>query len=174
MLSCKNTSETTGIGNFKVSGYVKEFGNSKILFWAANPPTYGSSYTGSGLPFPNPNIAYENTENKGIVTCQNGNYTFNLQFPNAYYKGLGTVYVEPCYHVKLCGSEKIYTFKLSSGIPFRMITYPASYSSKPRTSATFYDVKDNGIRTQEQILRDSGFPSLNKIPKSFWGKKPPN
>ena len=25
--------------------------NGRTLFWAANPPTYSSSFTGSGMPF---------------------------------------------------------------------------------------------------------------------------
>ena len=29
------------------------------------------------------------------------------------------------------------------------------------------------IRGQETILRDSGFPEVNVMPKNFWGLKPP-
>ena len=148
-------------------------GNSRILFWAPNPPTYTSSYTGSGLPYPNPNVAYENTVNRGSVMAENGNFEFRLRYPNAYYIGLGSSYVSPCCHIKICGSDQIFTIKLGNGIPFRMLTYPPSYGTVPRKDATFYSGRDKlPVRTQEQILRDSSYPSKNVMPKNFWGLRP--
>ena len=41
--------------------------NGLVKFIAANAPDYRQSYSGSGLPFPNPEIAYENTPNKGTA-----------------------------------------------------------------------------------------------------------
>ena len=29
-------------------------------------------------------------------------------------------------------------------------------------------------RTQEQILRDSGFPEINQMPPNYWGLRPPH
>ena len=29
------------------------------------------------------------------------------------------------------------------------------------------------VRTQEQVLRDSGYPEDNRMPDNFWGLKPP-
>ena len=31
--------------------------NPMIMFWASAPPTYSTSYSGSGLPYPNPEIS---------------------------------------------------------------------------------------------------------------------
>lgn len=172
--SCEGVPETKGQGNFTVKGKVEDFGNSKILFWAPNPPTYLNSYSGSGLPYPNATIAYENTVNKGTTTCKNGEFQFQIEFPNAYYRGLGTVYVPPCYHVKKCGSSKMYTFEINQGIPYRMLTYPMRSEDVDRESTDFYDVSFQGVRTQEQILRASSFPAENKMAPRFWGGKPPN
>ena len=36
-----------------------------------------------------------------------------------------------------------------------------------------FDKEGLPIRTQEQILRDSGYPKDNRVPDNFWGLKPP-
>ena len=172
--TCDGVVEDSGEGEFVVKGHINEIGNSKILFWAPNPPTYNTSFSGSGLPFANPDMAYENTPNRGMVTAVNGSFEFRVKYPNSYYMGLGTVHVEPCCHVKMCGDDKIHTIKLGNGIPFRMLTYPPTMGSAPRANPSFYAVRDKQpvVRTQEQILRDSGFPEENKMPSDFWGLRP--
>ena len=44
---------------------------------------------------------------------------------------------------------------------------------KPRKCPLFYHNPRLTVRSQEQILRDSGYPSENKMPDDFWGKRPP-
>lgn len=167
-LDCNNLQLSPSEGEFTVNGNLKQAAGKKMQYWASAPPTYINSYSGSGLPYPNQEIAYDTNDNKGVIEVDNtGNFTFQLKFPNAYYSGLGKNYVEPCFHVKVCDSEEIYTFQLSNGIPYRMMTYS-------RTSPLFYQGRDElPIRNQEQILRDSGYPSVNKMPENFWGTKPP-
>ena len=133
--SCNNKVINSGSGEYTVKGYLEGAGNSNIFFWAPNPPTYTSSFSGSGLPYPNANIAYENTPNKGMIQAESGNYEFKLRFPNAYYAALGSKYIEPCCHLKICGSDKIHTINLSHGIPYRMLTYPEFAN---RTGTEFY------------------------------------
>ena len=43
-----------------------------------------------------------------------------------------------------------------------------------RTNPLFYKTNYWKLRTQERILRDSGYPSENVTPKDFWGKRPPS
>ena len=177
--NCEGMVLDSGDGEYIVKGKVKNGGNSNIMFWAPNPPTYVTSYAGSGLPFANPEMAYDNTPNKGMVKAKNGSFEFKVRYPNSYYMGLGTVCVEPCCHIKICGKKsdnKIHTIKLGNGIPFRMLTYPpTSETGRPRSSATFYSGGwELPVRTQEQICRDSGYPEVNKMPKDFWGLTPPN
>ena len=171
-LDCNNLQLSAGEGEFTVNGNLKQAAGKKIQYWAAAPPTYINSYSGSGLPYPNQEVAYDTNDNKGVIEVDNsGNFTFQLKFPNAYYSGLGTNYVEPCFHVKVCDSDEIHTFQLNNGIPYRMMTYPNHHL---RTSPFFYQGRDElPIRNQEQILRDSGYPSVNKMPENFWGTKPP-
>jgi len=175
---CDGVVLDSGEGEYIVKGYLSSAKNSTILFWAPNPPTYTQSYSGSGLPYANPNMAYENTPNRGAVKATNGKFEFRVKYPNSYYVGLGTVYVEPSCQVKICGTNsdnKIHTIKLGNGIPFRMLTYPPSFKTIARENAHFYDGRDKmPVRTQEKILRDSGYPIENNMPKNFWGTTPPH
>lgn len=180
--TCKGIVLDSGDGEFIVKGYVKSLQTDPtVLFWAANPATYCQSFSGAGMPFPNPEIAYDNTPNRGAVKAHGNQFKFKVRFPNAYYTNLGSTYVEPCVHIKVCGdndptNDKIHTVKLGHGIPFRSTTntpYPKVTNS--RTSPLFYSGRDNlPMRTQEQILRDSSFPKINNTPKNFWGKTPPH
>jgi len=174
--TCEGNVMNEGEGEYLVKGKLKGVGNKTILFWAPNPPTYNSSYTGSGIPYANADMAYDNTPNRGMVKTTNGKFEFKVKYPNSYYIGLGTLTVEPCCHIKICGdkSEKIHTIKLGNGIPFRMLTYPPLTDEKPRKNTLFYkETYEGPLRTQEKILRDSTYPEKNKMPDNFWGLKPP-
>ena len=174
--TCKGVVLDSGDGEYVVKGNISSLGNNKILFWAPNPPTYTTSFTGSGLPYANPTMAYDNTPNRGMTTANNGNFEFRLRYPNSYYMGLGTVCVEPSCHIKLCGDNsdgKIHTIKLGNGIPFRMLSYPPTSDTRARANPSFYEGRDKlPVRTQEQVLRDSGYPEANVMPKDFWGLTP--
>ena len=178
---CEGVVLDAGQGEFVVRGKVETISNSAtIMFWAANPPTYCTSYSGSGLPYPNADIAYENTPNRGAVKSNNGEFEFRVSYPNSYYAGLGTVYVEPCVYIKVCEGDdsknNVKKITLGNGIPFRMLTYPPSQpKTAPRENPSFYKGRNNlPHRTQEQILRDSGFPEQNKMPDNFWGLAVPH
>ena len=109
----------------------------KIVYWAANPPDYIQSFSGSGLPFPNPQVAYQNTPNLGAVNLQGNTYSFDILFPNSYYTQLGTIYNEPRVSLKLCSSNKDYdiqTIILQNPIPYRSLAYAAPYLTIPRTT----------------------------------------
>ena len=179
--TCEGIVMDAGQGEFVVKGNVQtKTSNATILFWAANPPTYRSSYSGSGLPYPNADIAYENTPNRGAVKSNGGSFTFKVSYPNSYYAGLGSVYVEPCVYIKVCEGKdegnNVKKITLGNGIPFRMLTYPPSQpKTAPRSSPLFYSGREKlPVRTQEEILRSSGYPEKNIMPSNFWGLKPPH
>ena len=145
-----------------------------VKYSAANPPTYSSNFSGSGLPYPNIEVAFENTPNKGVVEIHNMSFNFSIRYPNSYYKNMGTVHVKP--HVKVLlfndkneniGEEKI--LYLGEGIPFRAIS-----RNIKNTSPLFYVNNNLPIRTQYQILLDSAYPSTNTVPNNFWGSMPPH
>ena len=69
--SCKGVVLDNGFGDLVVKGSVdSENANPTIIFWAANPPTYNTSYSGSGLPFHDPIQAHDRTPNKGAVVLK--------------------------------------------------------------------------------------------------------
>ena len=176
--SCEGMVLDSGYGDMIVRGTVNSKSeNPTIIFWAANPPTYVTSYSGSGLPYHDPIQAYDRTPNKGAVIAKNRKFEFAVKYPNAYYTGLGTDYQPPHVHIRVCeenGDSKLHTINLGDGIPFRLLTYPPPPGSAPRSGPMFYSGMDKlPIRTQEQICRDSGYPSVNKMPKNFWGLVPP-
>jgi hypothetical protein len=172
-LNCDYVIENPGKGEFVVKGRLQKGGKQKIVYYAANPATYNGSFTGSGLPFPNPEVAFENTPNNGTVyTSANGEFEFRVFYPNSYYVGLGTIYVSPHVFIKTCDSEDVHSIYLGDGIPFRMLTYPSPPFTAPRRCPMFYAEGGRQMppRSQEQILRDSAYPETNKMPANFWGK----
>jgi len=167
-------------GNINVSGRVKSnIEDPVILYWAGNPADKLTSYSGSGLPFSNPEQAYENSINQGATKASNREFSFNIQMPNSYYVGLGSLYIPPHLHIKVCEpgvDSSFHTIKLSEGVPYRTLTYTAPPSKSSRINPLFYSNRYGcgklPHRSQEQILRDSSYPTNNKMSDDFWGLKP--
>jgi hypothetical protein len=174
---CNGTVLYNGSGDLTVKGQLKNpSAQTTIYFWAAAPPTKGTSFSGSGMPYPNPLVAYDRTPNKGVVTTVNGNFTFSIKYPNAYYIGLGSLYIPPHINFKVCSpgvADAYFSVQIDDGIPFRMLTYPAPPTKKPRLSPMFYCEPERGARSQEEILLASKYPSNNTMPDNFWGNRPP-
>jgi hypothetical protein len=173
-ISCQGIVSHTGEGNLTINGTLKGYEGQDvdIIYWAAAPATRGIGFTGSGLPYANPNQAYDQTPNQGAARAMNGQFKITLKSPNAYYVGLGSLYVPPVVHVKVCGDNVVHHVPIGSGIPFRTLTYPAPPSQNPRTNAMFYCTGELPIRTQEQILRDSAYRADQPMPDNFWGLRP--
>lgn len=169
-------------GDIIVKGRVKTMGADRVMFWASAPPTYSMSFSGSAMPYPNPIVAYDRTPNRGVVQVgPGGAFEFRIKYPNAYYVGLGSLYIPPHVNLKMCkaGSDEAdpanptATVVIDQGIPFRLLTYPAPPSKKPRISPVFYCEPCQGARSQEAILRASAYPEKNITPDNFWGTRPP-
>jgi hypothetical protein len=174
---CQGAMINEGSGDILVSGTVKSSTSDPlIVYWAASPPTYSTAYSGSGLPYPNPEVAYNRTSNSGAIRAENRRFSFRIKYPNSYYVGLGSLYVPPHVHIKVCEpgmNDKYFSVQIDDGIPFRTLTYPAPPSNKPRLSAIFYHEPEQEARSQEQILYDGGYPETNTMPDNFWGLRPP-
>ena len=175
--NCKGTVVDSGKGTFLVKGTINTTAvNPTVLYWAAAPPNYRTSFSGSGMPFPNPEVAYENTPNVGAVQAPGGAFEFRLNYPNSYYTHLGSVYKSPRVHIKACGDGKevVKTILLGTGIPYRLLTFPPPPCDTPPYGPMFYKKIYKGpIRSQEQILLDSQYPQKNVWAPGFWGLKPP-
>ena len=158
--------------NNRIMDYLKK-NRIYLRYWAANPPTTGSSFTGSGLPYPNRDIAYENTPNQGTIEIYDINFSLKFIKPNSYYIDEGKVLVRPHVNFMFTIGENvpiggIYKREIEDYIPYRTL-------SMVRKNVMFYQNAPLPIRTQEQILRDSGYPEKTmKEHTNFWGLKPPN
>lgn len=175
--NCTINSKSSNNGNYILNG---ELHNDKkevlrghkmhMKYWAASSPDRRLSNAGSALPFPNEDVAFEGTNNCGIVPILNGRFKMSLLNPNSYYKNMGTILVPPTVEFQMCdeygncvGPKQCLILRKSQ--PYRNLYYDVN-----RTSPNFYKNKFI-VRGQESILRDSGYQ--NSFGNSdFWGYKP--
>lgn len=171
-----NVFEIKGVltGNLLLMSSIKQL---NLKYWAAAPPTYGSDFSGSGMPYPTKMIAFENSPNKGFVEIKNGSFQFRLNYPNSYYDNMGNVYIPPQVNIEVYDSNnelvsEMITINLGEGIPYRTLTWPVqrNWNEGP----LFYKNDNLPVRTQFQILCDSAYPKTNNMPANFWGLTPPH
>ena len=145
----------------------------QLKYWASNSPDTRASFSGSGLPFPNETIAYQNTKNQGTYELINRNFSLNMIKPNSYYTNQGKILVKPHINIMFMTGDnkslgKVYKVDIEDYIPYRTL-------SMVRKDVMFYHNAPLPIRTQEQILKDSAYPEETmKEHNNFWGLKPPN
>jgi hypothetical protein len=183
--TCDISVSTNETGCVLFEGSVKEPLRSKLLtspgeiyvqFWAPSPPDYRTSFSGSGLPFPSEEFAFESSPNIGKVPLAiDGTFRLKLRYPNSYYKRLGAIYVQPSVKLLFRDNEsnmigKVVTVTLGEGIPFRTLSWPKNRNWN--RGPMFYCNPGLPIRTQAQILMDSAYPTINKEPSNFWGLRP--
>jgi hypothetical protein len=97
-----------------------------IKYWAANPMIRNYSYSGSGLPYPNPEVAYHNTPNSGLINPEDNDqdqeFIITLKHPSEYYVKLGKKLLKPHVHLLLVDQNKIITVVIGDAIPNRSLT----------------------------------------------------
>jgi len=158
-------------GKVIVEGHITALpGPMKIVWKAAAPNTRGISFSGSGLPHPNAEQAFDVRSMSGTVMSPDGTFRLVLdEVPGAYYAGLGSIYVPPHVQVDVLGkSGKQWTGNIlvqDYAAPFRWISgAPPGFQeeSSDEGRAMFYKWNpDSGVRSQEAILRSRGYPSTN-------------
>src|SRR3989344_7540725 len=87
-------------------------GGQVLKYQASAPVDFRLSRSGSGLPFPNPEIAYQGTPNQGTTTIHNGAFQFQIFYPSSYYVHNGSQLVQPHVHFTIDDSEY---FKIQLG-----------------------------------------------------------
>lgn len=144
-------------------------------YYAAAPPDARASFTGSGLPHASWEQAMFNTPHRGVVKVSyNGRFEVRLaNTPGTYYARCGSERVPPTLFLEYTvdGAPKRTSVQVAPGLAFRDLTYPAS-----RRDAAFYRSSYAGpARSQEQILRASGYPAppAQGSPPGHWGDRPP-
>ena len=129
---CFSTVKNTTNPNYVVKGIVPAgiSPNTKVNFWAASPPDRMTTFAGSGLPFPNPEMAFENTPNKGAVRAVGGAFQISVQFPNSFYVNMGKTLLPPHVLVKFCDPRsEVKAIVIGDPIPNRSLTsLPGNYT----------------------------------------------
>jgi hypothetical protein len=151
--------------------------HTHIKWWAPNAPTKTGSFSGSGMPFPNEKIAYDNTPNQGFSLLTGLTFGVDLQFPNSYYTQLGRKYVPPQLKYQMCDSQgnncsPIYKIKLGEGIPFRYQSFPPQRNWN--IGPMFYCNPNVVVTTQAKRLVANAYPKDGVQPPNFWGTISPN
>ncbi len=96
----------------------KHLAGKTVDYLAADPITRGYSYSGSGLPYPNAQIAYEGRSNVGqFVLDETGCGEFDIESPAAFYVKQGSILLNP--HVNLYLPELGWMFTVDVGRPVR-------------------------------------------------------
>lgn len=142
----------------------------EIAYLAAAPADHITSYAGSGLPFPNKEIAYLNTPNKGTAKLTLRRFEINILMPNSYCVDMCNELVKPTLLLKYTNNNIVRIIRVPVGnrIPYRSQNYPVQ-----RTGPNFYSAGSTmPIRSQYQILLDSAYPKVNQMPENHWGLKP--
>lgn len=83
-VSC-SVKNTDTFGKINITGSVSNpLLYKSMMLIASSPIDRMINYSGSGLPFPCSDIAFENTPNKLIIDSS-GNFNTNFYYPNSYY-----------------------------------------------------------------------------------------
>ena len=157
-LDCKGMAINTGQGEILVQGEVNsKTPNPVIVYWAPNPPTYTTSFSGSALPYHDSIQAYNKTPNIGAVECVNRKFEFRIKYPNSYYIGLGSLYVPPHVHFKVC--EESHWQEGTGGVRF-IIPNPNEIENDDENNKKLNNKVQEVINTNEfhTIQIDEGIP----------------
>jgi hypothetical protein len=127
---------------------------SEMIVIAANPIDRMMNYSGSGLPFPSPEIAFEGTPNMHVIGSDGViNVTFTR--PNSYY-AIGAERIEPSVFVKLNTNKEsdpvTVQFKLTDLYPLKSVYYR---KEREELGPLFYEKKAEiiGVRSQYEIIK---------------------
>ncbi len=117
-----------------IKGYLKNPSTyTKKIIAAPNPPDKRSSYSGSALPFPCQEIAFEKTKNFYEIT-NTGVIDVKFTFPNSYYNPEGTVKI--CSPIALILDNNNYVYETKDLYPLKTLR------DRVRGTPLFYGLKE--------------------------------
>jgi len=152
ILYCKidfnNYSEIYVSGNIKNPERYK-----KLLLIAPNPIDRMTNYSGSGLPFPCADIAFENTPNKHII-LSSGVFSVTFLYPNSFYMPNGRDKIISSIFFSLTDANNTTThirYELKNINALRTLINRSS-----RQDPNFYGAKDHllPIANAEDVMRE--------------------
>tara|TARA_B100000965_G_C19415895_1_gene679880 strand:- start:140 stop:628 length:489 start_codon:yes stop_codon:yes gene_type:complete len=122
-ISCKVLRENI---NIYIDCTIKdEMLNNKVYYYAANTPDRLTNFSGSGLPFPSREVAFEGSPNIGRKLINNETKQFRLELlrPNTYYDENYEL-VEPEVIIKYVlknNKTRVLNIPIDNKIPFRSL-----------------------------------------------------
>jgi hypothetical protein len=139
--------------HIKITGTIKNRGlYSNVLLIAANPIDRMGSYSGTGLPFPCADVAFEGTSNSQVIHSDTVNATFT--YPNSYYTvAIKKKLVSSIFFVLEThdGKTQVVRFELKDLYPLRTLVNRESRTG-PEFYATKYEILP--VDTAEIIMKE--------------------
>lgn len=164
-----NIKQENLISKVQLNGIILDDVDDNIIkYVAASPVTHNTSFSGSGMPYPNEKVAFTNTPNKGLQKLKLNKFNINILMPNSYCKDLCNKIVEPTIYIKYNSNNETVILNIPVGnkIPYRNHTF-----NDKRKDPLFYE-NNLEILTQEEILLNSSYPNNNNYYNNHWGYKP--
>ena len=135
-----------------LNGYIKNPSQyDKMLVIASNPIDRMTNYSGSGLPFTNENIAFENTRNMFLIP-KSGYINTTFSYPNSFYSQDGKTKILPSIYIEL-GEYNNTSFQLQYEL-FDLNNLRTLINRESRKGPEFYGKKDTilPIDTAENVM----------------------
>lgn len=108
---------------YQIACNLSGMSNGMVHYIASTPPTRGYSYSGSALPYPNPEVAYSESQSRGTaVVDADGDFIIEIEQPNSYYVRQGTVLLEPHIHIYDQKEGQLYKIALGQSVSNRSLT----------------------------------------------------
>ena len=147
-------------GTLRISGSYYGLPADKVELYAANPIQRMMSYMGSGMPFANVKMAFENSPNYYQVTSHS-NFSTVFWYPNSYYSDDGWVKVAPSIFIRIQSDAltKPMFYQMTLPDPFQLRTM----SHRPdRNDPEFYAIRQQqlGVRSQYELHQIYAAPYL--------------
>jgi hypothetical protein len=146
-----------------INGYIKYPEQySKIVIIAPNPIDRMVNYSGSGLPFPNEDIAFENTPNYKLVDKTRQQIDIKFKYPNSFYSRNGKNKILPSIFIQLTensGKHFQLQYELADLVNMRTLI-----NRESRKGPEFYSSKDDilPIATAENVMYEYSKAKIEK------------
>lgn len=145
----------TTFPRIRIQGLIKNLPNyDKVEILAPNSAMSMTNYSGSGLPYPCADVAFDNTPNRQELTVSN--FDVEFVYPNSYYVNGGTTKIKPSIFFSfLYRSSTVPTFirfELEDILPLKTLTHRTE-----RSGPEFYSRKAEVVGvppTQEYLLKN--------------------
>lgn len=163
--------------NIKTEFRIPNASGHRYVWYAAAPINGRMSFSGSGLPFPSQEMAFDHTPNIGRGTLdQMGHAEVELILPGSYMDN-GKL-IPPTLFVYDFNNKQTHMFYLRPSTKYRAVTYPSVMIAN---RSLFYNptiTKEISQMTQAERLVASGYNTMKDNPNtnpidSFWGYRSP-